>query len=43
MLNQVVFLKTYNIEFDEIIIKFTDQNGSPLKVEHKFTLTLHIN
>ena len=24
-----VFLKTYNTEFDEIIITFTDQNGRP--------------
>ena len=25
--NNLVFLKTYNIDFDEIIVKFTDQNG----------------
>ena len=26
----LVFLKTYNTEFDEISITFTDQNGRPL-------------
>ena len=26
-LNNLVFLKTYNTEFDEIILTFTDQNG----------------
>ena len=25
--SNLVFLKTYNSEFDEIIITFTDQNG----------------
>ena len=30
LLNQV-FLKPYNIEFDEIIITLTDQNGNPFK------------
>ena len=25
--NNLVFLKTYNTEFDEIILTFTDQNG----------------
>ena len=29
--NNLVFLKTYNAEFDEIIITFTDQNGRPLE------------
>ena len=29
--NNLVFLKTCNTEFDEIIIKFTDQNGRPLE------------
>ena len=38
-----MFLKTYNIEFDEIIITFTDQNGSPLEEEHKLNLTLLTN
>ena len=42
-LSNLVFLETYNIEFDEIIITFTDQNGRPLEVEDKLTLTLLIN
>ena len=29
--SNLVFLKTYNAEFDEIIITFTDQNGRPLE------------
>ena len=28
--NNLVFLKTYNTEFDDITITFTDQNGRPL-------------
>ena len=39
----LVFLKTYNTEFDEIIIKFNDQNGRPLDIEVKFNLTMIIN
>ena len=42
-LSNSVFLKTYNTEFDEIIIRFTDQNGRPLKIEDKVNLTLLIN
>ena len=38
-----VFLKICNIEFDETIITFTDQNGRPLEIEGKFNLTLLIN
>ena len=33
--SNLVFLKTYNTEFDEIIITFTDQNGRPLEIEDK--------
>ena len=29
--SNLVFLKTYNTVFDEIIIRFTDQNGRPLE------------
>ena len=29
--SNLVFLKTYNTEFDEIIIKLVDQSGRPLK------------
>ena len=38
-----VFLKTYNIEFDKIIITFTDQNGRPLEIEDKVNYHLLIN
>ena len=41
--SNLVFLKTYNIKFDEIIITFTDQNGRPLEIEDKVNLTLLIN
>ena len=30
--SNLVSLKTYNTEFDEIIITFTDQNGRPLEI-----------
>ena len=42
-LSNLVFLKTYNTEFYEAIITFTDQNGGPLKIEDKVNLTLLIN
>ena len=38
-----VFLKTYNTEFDDIIITFTDQNCRLLEIEDKVNLTLLIN
>ena len=41
--SNLVFLKTYNTEFDEIIITFTDQNCWSLEVEDKFHLILIIN
>ena len=41
-LSNLVFLKTYNTEFDEIIT-FTDLNGRLLEIEDKFNLTLLIN
>ena len=28
-----IFLKTFNSEYDEIIVCFTDQNSQPLKIE----------
>ena len=39
----LVFLKTYNIAFDDISITFTDQNGRPLEIEDKVYLTVLIN
>ena len=41
--SKLVFLKTYNTDFDEIIITFTDQNDRPLETEGKVNLTLLIN
>ena len=41
--SNLVFLKTYNTEFDEIIITFTDQNDRPLEMKDKVNLTLFIN
>ena len=35
--------KTYNTEFDKIIITFTDQNGRQLETENKVHLTMLIN
>ena len=37
--SNLLFLKTYNTEPDEIIVTFTDQNGRPLEIEHKVNLT----
>ena len=37
-----VFLKTFNSEFQEVKIWFTDQTGKPLEVEHKINITLII-
>ena len=42
-LNNLVLLKPYNAEFDEIIITFTDQNVRPLETRHKVNLILLIN
>ena len=41
--SNLVFLKTYNTEFGEVIITFTDQNHRPQEIEHKVNLTLIIN
>ena len=41
--SNLVSLKTYNTEFDEIIIKFTDHDGRPLEIEDKVNLTLIVN
>ena len=42
-LSDLVSLKNYNTEFDEIIITFTDRNVRPLEIEDKVNLTLLIN
>ena len=38
-----VFLKTFNSEFREIKVWFTDQRSRPLEVEDKINVTLIIN
>ena len=37
-----IFLRTFNSEFQEIKIWFTDQTSKPLEVEDKINLTLII-
>ena len=41
--SNLVFVKTYNTEFYQIIIAFMDQDGRPLQIEDKVNLTLLIN
>ena len=41
--SNLVFLKTYYAQFDEIIITFTGQNGRLLEIENKANLALLIN
>ena len=38
-----VFLKTFNSEFSNIEVWFTDQNSKPLETEDKVNITLVIN
>ena len=35
-----IFLKTFNSEFQEIEVRFTDQNSQPLEIENRINLTL---
>ena len=37
-----IFLKTFNSEYDEIIVWFTDQNIQPLEIEDRINLTMVI-
>ena len=37
-----IFLKTFNSEYDEIIVWFTDQNSKPLEIEDRINLTIVI-
>ena len=41
--SNLVFLKTCNTEFDEIILTFFDQNSRSLEMEYKVNLALLIN
>ena len=35
-----IFLKTFNSEYDEIIVWFTDQNSQLLEIEDRINLTM---
>ena len=37
-----IFLKTFNSEYDEIVVWFTDQNSKSLYIEHRVNLTMVI-
>ena len=37
-----IFLKTFNSEYDEMKIWFTDQNSQPLEIEDRINLTMVI-
>ena len=37
-----IFLKTFNSQFQKIIIWFTDENSKPLEIEDRINLTLVI-
>ena len=41
--SNLIFLKPYNTEFDNVITIFADQNGRGLEVKGKVNLTLFIN
>ena len=41
--SNLVFLRTYETEFDEIIINALNESGSLLEIEDKFNLILLIN
>ena len=37
-----IFLKTFNSEYDEIVVWFTDQNSKPLEIEDRINLAMVI-
>ena len=37
-----IFVKTFNSEYDEIVVWFTDQNSKPLEIEDRINLTMVI-
>ena len=37
-----IFFKTFNSEYGEIIVWFTDQNSQPLEIEDRINLTMVI-
>ena len=38
-----IFLKTFDLEFSQIEVWFTDENSKPLEIEDKTNITLVIN
>ena len=41
-INRLVVLKTFNSEFQDIEVWFTDQNSKPLEIEDRINLTMAI-
>ena len=41
--SNLVFLETYETEFNNIIIIFNEQNDRPSEIEYKVSLRLRIN
>ena len=37
-----IFLKTFSLEYNEIEVRFTDQNSQPLETEDRINLTMVI-
>ena len=37
-----IFLKTFNSEYDETVVWFTNQNSKPLEIEDRINLTMVI-
>ena len=37
-----IFLKTFNSEYEEIIVWSTDQNSQPLEIENRINLTMMV-
>ena len=35
-----IFLKTFNSEYDKIMVWFTDQNSQPLEIDDRINLTM---
>ena len=40
--SNLILLKTFNSEFDEMIVWFTDQNSKPLEIEDRINLAMVI-
>ena len=37
-----IFLKTFNSEYEQVIVWFTDKNSQPLEIEDRINLTMVI-